>query len=543
MRSNATIVDGQRVLDESSKKENSFEPHYTWSMKSSPNGIGYFSLLSDITAIHTSNVTHLLWQWASTYYDADTCQNWFDEAIGIYSDLRVPDSPVYTGKLSATQESGKNKPRIFAIVDTITQTLLRDFHDDLMRLLKAIPEDCTYNHDKVREIARLQSSKRNPFYGYADLSDATDSIPRSVYRDVGDLFRPSLGTNWVRLFDRDFHIGKNLRRHLVNDKFPSSVTYNTGQPMGALSSWPFMALVQHILVWNAFGSRRRARGNYLVLGDDIVIFNKRAYQRYLSYLDKLQISYTNDFSTVGFEFAKRYFLDGQEITGAYLSALYANRNDPAMFCLTWSNLRSRSYAVNPGLPKSFIKYIKISKKKIKEIAFVMTVPIGTDISANEMHKFLCTTLGRSWCLQEGKQHDKSSYEALDMTVRLLLQAQMTETISGYRAVIPRVLSDFGKYFDKYNPGLSDQCPTATDWVKMVFEESRRYNIRLLERDYKLLFHQRDLRPNDLLRPTLPDIPFLIDFNHERDKVRRVMKYRFGHQLKLSRYLSMTESNE
>jgi hypothetical protein len=69
------------------------------------------------------------------------------------------------------------------------------------------------------------------------------------------------------------------------------------------------------------------------LGDDVVIFDRNAYQKYLQILDDLGVSYTNNFSVIGFEFAKRIFYYGNEVTGAYTSALYASRNSPELFTM------------------------------------------------------------------------------------------------------------------------------------------------------------------------------------------------------------------
>jgi hypothetical protein len=539
MKSNVLSVDESQILDNRAKLENSFEPHYKWSMKSSPNGISFFSLLIDIVAIRMDGTLFKLLNWSRTYYDTETVNNWFDEAVGYYSDLRVPSFPVSTGKISATQESGKTKPRIFAIVDTITQTLLSDFHDDLMGLLKTIPEDCTFNHGKVREMAAYHHGLAQPFYGYADLSDATDSIPISVYRDIGNLLRPNLGTTWVELFTRSFSLSKSVKSHMDKNTIQllgDSVTYNTGQPMGALSSWPFMALLQHILIWNAFGSRKSAKGKYLVLGDDIVIFDEKAYKKYLSFLDQLRVPYTNDFSTIGFEFAKRYFLNGREITGVYLSALYANRNDPYIFAITYRNLIDRGYCINPSLPKSFYRYLKVSNKRIKEINLIMLVPFGTDISPECGHRFLCHILGNSWCHYEHKTISDEYVKILTDLARVVLRHQMTKEITEYKRIIPQIVSDFEKYFDKYNPELIDYCPVSVERIKDVFQESRRYNIRLLERDYKNLFLHGQMGTREALRPKLPDIPYSIDFDYERDKVRRTIKHRYGYHLNLISYL-------
>jgi hypothetical protein len=108
--------------------------------------------------------------------------------------------------------------------------------------------------------------------------------------------KPRLGSSWLELLSRDFTLGPSVVRHwnfAESIRVPKKVTYSVGQPMGALSSWPFMAYVHHRIVWYAFGGRKFAKGGYLILGDDVVIFDKVAYGKYLRILSRLGIVYTN----------------------------------------------------------------------------------------------------------------------------------------------------------------------------------------------------------------------------------------------------------
>jgi hypothetical protein len=45
----------------------------------------------------------------------------------------------------------------------------------------------------------------------------------------------------------------------------------------------------------------------------------------------LGVSFTHSISTVGFEFAKRIFVQGSEVTGAYSAALTSSMNEPELF--------------------------------------------------------------------------------------------------------------------------------------------------------------------------------------------------------------------
>jgi len=82
-----------------------------------------------------------------------------------------------------------------------------------------------------------------------------------------------------------------------------------------------MALVHHLIVWTAAGGRSKAEGKYHILGDDIVIFDVEIYSEYKLLLDSLGCKFTCNTSATGFEFAKRVFVHGFEVTGAYTQAL------------------------------------------------------------------------------------------------------------------------------------------------------------------------------------------------------------------------------
>jgi len=56
-----------------------------------------------------------------------------------------------------------------------------------MLILKSIKEDCTFDHNKVVESAIRQAQKPEPFYGFADMSTATDRLPKQLYETIGNL--------------------------------------------------------------------------------------------------------------------------------------------------------------------------------------------------------------------------------------------------------------------------------------------------------------------------------------------------------------------
>jgi hypothetical protein len=69
----------------------------------------------------------------------------------------------------------------------------------------------------------------------------------------------------------------------MNDQY---VEYKVGQPMGILSSWSVFALTHHAIIeYCAYLEKLSNFRDYVVLGDDVAIFNSKVAKRYLKLLD------------------------------------------------------------------------------------------------------------------------------------------------------------------------------------------------------------------------------------------------------------------
>lgn len=79
----------------------------------------------------------------------------------------------------AIKEEAAGKVRVFALIDSISQSVLRPVHDSLFSLIKLIPNDGTFDQDAsvARSIEKAQ--KFGCAYSF-DLSSATDRLPRSL---------------------------------------------------------------------------------------------------------------------------------------------------------------------------------------------------------------------------------------------------------------------------------------------------------------------------------------------------------------------------
>jgi len=79
----------------------------------------------------------------------------------------------------AIKEEAAGKVRVFALIDSISQSVLRPLHDYLFSVLKVIPNDGTFDQDKSVERSKEKAKLYNCAYSF-DLSSATDRLPRSL---------------------------------------------------------------------------------------------------------------------------------------------------------------------------------------------------------------------------------------------------------------------------------------------------------------------------------------------------------------------------
>jgi len=220
--------------------------------------------------------------------------------------------PRVLGRLHDLYEPA-GKIRIVAIVDYWTNCVLKPLHDWMFDLLRLLPSDATFDQEgRLKEYA----AKGFKDAWSIDLTAATDTIPIQLYRV---LFAPVLGDHlcslWLELLTgRNFmtKFGPKSEREFHSPTDFDLVKYGRGQPMGALSSWSSMAMVHHLMVqYAAFLSQGKflsdtfARDflvgihpehirlgwyqDYLILGDDLVIFDEPIAREYLRLAEALGI--------------------------------------------------------------------------------------------------------------------------------------------------------------------------------------------------------------------------------------------------------------
>jgi len=194
------------------------------------------------------------------------------------------------GKLSLKLEAA-GKKRIFAIVDYWTQRALKPLHTWMADVLSVLPSDATF--DQNGAVRRFALSEPSACHSY-DLKAATDTIPQVLYETLFKaILPPVLVDKWMLLLtDRWYYTPESERDD--HPDLPKMVRYTRGQPMGALSSWPSMALVHHaVILYSAFKEGRPVSKalwwDYRVLGDDAVIGDQEVGLTYVAQTNSLHI--------------------------------------------------------------------------------------------------------------------------------------------------------------------------------------------------------------------------------------------------------------
>jgi len=227
------------------------------------------------------------------------------------------------GKLSQVIEGG-GKRRLFAIGNYIKQRLLHPIHTWAMKIFSSIPMDGTYNQDRpIQLLAKKEKRKNNYFtlniFSY-DLKSATDRFPLSfIYERFQSFFGPTMASSVVSstLGLNSFDISSLLNRIPGKKRGPVLVSFTRGQPLGYYSSWALFSLSHHFLVWLAAEVALQSDSRfewYALLGDDIVIANKKVAEEYCRMLDIMGVAISKEKSFLSnngsLEFAKRFFTKG-----------------------------------------------------------------------------------------------------------------------------------------------------------------------------------------------------------------------------------------
>ncbi|UHK03164.1 MAG: RNA-dependent RNA polymerase [Hangzhou mitovirus 1] len=201
----------------------------------------------------------------------------WNEAKDLDYEGRILPSNAY-GRVSFIQEPGY-KLRAIANPNRVIQAALVPMQTTLLAELGKISNDCTFNQNKGVE--RVQSAlKSNKTVYSVDLSDATSNFPLTYSISMVPCVK-KLRSDDVRLF-----INASEGKWVVKDPISRDVRYiswKKGQPLGLAPSFPIFALSHHEVL-STCGAKP---SDYVILGDDIAIFNGEIAKKYFRVMETL----------------------------------------------------------------------------------------------------------------------------------------------------------------------------------------------------------------------------------------------------------------
>jgi len=278
-----------------------------------PNGQSTWSAHSDVRAWAANPE---LFKQLCTFLEESGMGFMVDDMEGT---LRIPEHDLepqrhaYLGKLAVIEEWG-GKARIVAALDYWSQMALSPLHNTVNSFLKELPMDGSFNQDAV--VARMKGWTKDPSneLNCFDLTAATDRIPIELQSTVLShlMGSTSYGQAWSKIL-----VG---RKYLCPDAYLRP--YNVGQPMGARSSFPMLALIHHVLIQVAAARAKVADyTKYTIVGDDCALTNASVAANYkvITASHGIVINFSKSIEhgatlRPAGELCKRTFIEGHEIS-------------------------------------------------------------------------------------------------------------------------------------------------------------------------------------------------------------------------------------
>lgn len=277
----------------------------------------------------------------------------------------------FMGNLTPIGDTG-GKTRLVLIANPFIQSQLVPLKRALLDILNSIPTDCTFRQDDGPRFIR-EKQKAGVILFSVDLKDATWNFPSSLQEEV-------LIAIGCRKELRDFL----FRSKVYNPLDGKLHLVEKGQAMGLGPSFPLFSLTHNLVLF----SLCKTVGvipveTYRVLGDDVIIADRRVYKLYRQFLHEygVPVSETKSLtSSKVAEFAGRIILDGVDITPIKWKKL------------TWNSISSLYWEYRHTFPWICMNHRKMELKD--RIALYVLGPIPKSVGGlNLAEKVLPTSTG------------------------------------------------------------------------------------------------------------------------------------------------------
>jgi len=218
--------------------------------------------------------------------------------------------------------------------------------------LKRIPQDKTFAQGAFKD-----NLKDAEVYYSVDLTAATDRFPMHLIESV---LKGLLPDDYIRHWS-------NIMVKFPFDYNGTVKKYSVGNPMGAYSSWSSFAVAHHYVIYYCCKKTgvNWKELKYSLLGDDIVIADKRVAELYLEVIRDLGVDVSPSKTHVSsntYEFAKRWVHKGDEITPFPLASLRENDKRYYTFVNLLIEVREKGWLLECSIPEAIDMYYNYVKK-------------------------------------------------------------------------------------------------------------------------------------------------------------------------------------
>jgi len=195
--------------------------------------------------------------------------------------------------------------RAIAVPNRFLQSALVPGYQALESIVKRLPHDCTFNQQKFNEKITSRVSSKDLFCYGIDLSKATDNLPLNWGVTIWSTL---LSTACSDVQDSLKCFMQMSRAPWFNQGFFTS--WSKGQPLGTLPSFQCLALTHNIVCEYLSLQCGQGHSPYAVLGDDLIVFNKKLKKAYFGLLasHKIPVSLHKSYGGNLVEFAGQTFI-------------------------------------------------------------------------------------------------------------------------------------------------------------------------------------------------------------------------------------------
>jgi hypothetical protein len=257
------------------------------------------------------------------------------------------------------KKGGGTELRDIAVPNRFIQAALVPMASRLYELVRHLPKDATFDQARFDTLIQNRVNNPNLYQGSVDLSKATDNIPASwgfeILSVLDTAFRnqpwwsisPTVDgdrspvVSELHSLDFSESLSKEDAEYFSSKKLFWKVTralwddgglfqrWKVGQPLGSLPSFAMLAITHNLLVESMAASMGYLHSPYFILGDDIVITNKRLRRRYIRDLTSrsIPLSLHKSFEGRLSEFAGKTYVKGS-------LPFYTSDHNP----VTWQSL-------------------------------------------------------------------------------------------------------------------------------------------------------------------------------------------------------------